>query len=110
MQEYKKYGITYFTKTDGSRMDISNYVKMKTSDVVISTFRNAFFAEMLAKGVELVQVKRLPTTAVECDNCRPYDEKVLSLQEKVQELEQEIDKIVMEKIALCEQHGNFLID
>ena len=82
MQEYKKYGITYFTKTDGSRMDISNYVKMKTSDVVISTFRNAFFAEMLAKGVELVQVKRLPTTAVECDNCRPYDEKVLSLQEK----------------------------
>lgn len=82
MEEYSRYGITYFTKTDGSRMDISNYVKMKTSDVVISTFRNAFFAEMLAKGVELVQVKRLPTTAVECDNCRPYDEKVLSLQEK----------------------------
>ena len=82
MEEYSRYGITYFTKTDGARMSINDYIKIKSADLAISTFRNVYFADMLSKGIELVQVKRLPTTAVECDNCRPYDEKVLSLQEK----------------------------
>lgn len=82
MEEYSRYGITYFTKTDGARMSINDYIKIKSADLAISTFRNVYFADMLSKGIELVQVKRLPTDAIECQNCVAYDEKVLSLQEK----------------------------
>ena len=82
MEEYSRYGITYFTKTDGARMGINDYIKIKSADLAISTFRNVYFADMLSKGIELVQVKRLPTDAIECQNCVAYDEKVLSLQEK----------------------------
>lgn len=82
MEEFNTYGITYFTKTDGTRMSLANYVKTKSSDLVLSAFRNAYFAELLSKGVELVQVLRLPTNAIECDLCIPYDNKYLSLEEK----------------------------
>lgn len=82
METFNKYGITYFTRADGSKLGISDYVKMKSSDLVISSFRNSYFADLLSKNIELVQVKRLPTQSKECDACKPYDNKVLSLQDK----------------------------
>lgn len=82
LEEFNQYGITYFYKKDGARMSIEKYIKTKSADLILSSFRNAFFAELLAKNVELVEVLRLPSSAIECSLCIPYDNKYLALEKK----------------------------
>ena len=76
-EEFSAYGITYFTDTAGRRQDIKSYINKKSFDIVMNAFRDAYLSELVANGVEYGIVRRLPTTAVECKNCIPYDNRML---------------------------------
>lgn len=78
MDEFNDYGITYFEDNAGRRQDISYYVNRKVTHLLINAFRDSYIAEMIRNGVEYVKVKRLPTTAIECDACKPYDNEILA--------------------------------
>lgn len=78
MAEFSEYGITYYEDRAGRRQDMSYYINRKITHLLINAFRDAYIAEMVRNGVEYVIVRRLPTLAVECDACKPYDNVILS--------------------------------
>lgn len=78
MAEFSDYGITYYEDRAGRRQDMSYYVNRKITHLLINAFRDAYIAEMVRNGVEYAIVRRLPTTAIECDACKPYDNVILS--------------------------------
>lgn len=78
MAEFSDYGITYYEDRAGRRQNMSYYVNRKVTHLLINAFRDAYIAEMVRNGVEYAIVRRLPTTAVECDACKPYDNVILA--------------------------------
>jgi hypothetical protein len=78
MAEFSDYGITYYEDRAGRRQDMSSYVNRKVTHLLINSFRDSFIAEMVRNGVEYAIVRRLPTTAIECEACIPYDDAILS--------------------------------
>ena len=78
MAEFSDYGITYYEDRAGRRQDVSSYVNRKVTHLLINSFRDSFIAEMVRNGVEYARVRRLPTTAIECEACIPYDDAILS--------------------------------
>jgi len=78
MSEFQEFGIAYFVDSAGRRQSIKNYINMKASDMAINSFRDAYLAELSRNGVQYGIVRRLPTTAIECDNCKSFDGKILA--------------------------------
>ena len=78
MAEFSEYGITYYEDRAGRRQDMAYYVNRKITHLLINAFRDSYIAEMIRNGVEYAIVRRLPTTAIECDACKPYDNQVLA--------------------------------
>ena len=78
MAEFSDYGITYYEDRNGRRQDMSYYVNRKVTHLLINAFRDSYIAEMIRNGVEYAIVRRLPTTAIECDACKPYDNQILA--------------------------------
>lgn len=78
MAEFSEYGITYYEDRAGRRQDMSYYVNRKVTHLLINAFRDSYIAEMIRNGVEYAIVRRLPTTAIECDACKPYDNQILA--------------------------------
>lgn len=78
MAEYSEYGITYYEDKLGRRQDLSKYVNRKVSNLLVNAFRDTYIAEMVRNGIEYAIVRRLPTTAIECDACIPYDNETLA--------------------------------
>ena len=81
MSEFQDYGIAFFVDSAGRRQSIGNYVNMKATDIVVNSFRNAYFAELTRNGVEYGIVRRLPSSAIECQNCIPFDNRILAFGE-----------------------------
>ena len=81
MSEFQEYGITFFIDSAGRRQSIKNYVNMKSSDMAINSFRDAYLSELARNGVEYGIVRRLPTSAIECQNCVPFDNCILAFSE-----------------------------
>ena len=78
MAEFSDYGITYYEDRTGRRQDMSYYVNRKVTHLLINAFRDSYIAEMVRNGIEYAIVRRLPTTAIECDACKPYDNQILA--------------------------------
>lgn len=78
MAEFSEYGITYYEDRVGRRQSMSYYVNRKVTHLLVNAFRDSYIAEMVRNGVEYAIVRRLPTTAVECDACKPYDNVILA--------------------------------
>lgn len=78
MAEFGAYGITYFEDKAGRKQNMAYYVNRKVEHLLINAFRDAYIAEMIRNGVEYVIVRRLPTTAIECEACMPYDNEILA--------------------------------
>lgn len=78
MSEFSDYGITYYQDRSGRRQNIGYYTNRKVTDLLLNAFRDSYIAEMVRNGVEYAVVKRLPTTAVECENCMPFDDCILA--------------------------------
>lgn len=78
MAEFSEYGITYYEDRVGRKQDMSYYVNRKVTHLLINAFRDSYIAEMVRNGVEYAIVRRLPTTAIECDACKPYDNVILA--------------------------------
>lgn len=78
MSEFSDYGITYYEDRSGRRQNIGYYTNRKVTDLLLNAFRDSYIAEMVRNGVEYAVVKRLPTTAVECENCMPFDDCILA--------------------------------
>ena len=78
MAEFADYGITYYEDRAGRRQDMSKYVNRKVTHLLVNAFRDSYIAEMVRNGVEYAIVKRLPTTAIECEACIPYDNQILA--------------------------------
>ena len=81
MSEFEKYGVAYFVDSAGRRQSITNYINMKSTDMAINSFRDAYFSELLRNGVKYGIVKRLPSSAIECQNCIPFDNQILAFGE-----------------------------
>lgn len=81
MAEFNEYGISYFIDSVGRRQSITNYVKMKSTDMAINSFRDAYIAELARNSVEYGIVRRLPSSAIECSNCIPFDNRILAFSE-----------------------------
>lgn len=78
MAEFSEYGITYYEDRAGRRQDMFYYVNRKVTHLLINAFRDSYIAEMIRNGVEYAIVRRLPTTAIECQNCVAYDNRILA--------------------------------
>jgi len=78
MAVYSDYGITYYEDRLGRRQNLTYYVNRKVENLLINAFRDSYIAELVRNGVEYAIVKRLPTTAMECDACIPYDNQILA--------------------------------
>ena len=78
MAEFSDYGITYYEDRLGRRQNISQYINAKITNLLLNSFRDSYIAEMARNGVSYVVVRRLPTTAKECDACIPYDNQILA--------------------------------
>lgn len=91
MSEFEKYGVAYFVDSAGRRQSITNYINKKSFDMVSSSFRNAFVAELFRNGIKFVRVQRFPSNAIECNLCINYDEKILSIKDGVSGFESIMD-------------------
>lgn len=81
MVTFRKYGVTYFTDKRGAKWTLERYINMATTTIMTSTNRQSFFAKSLEWGNDLVKVVHLNLTP-ECDLCRPFTNKVLSISGK----------------------------
>ena len=78
MAEFADYGITYYEDRAGRRQSLSQYINGKIAHLLINAFRDSYISEMVRNGIEYAIVRRLPTTAKECDACIPYDNQILA--------------------------------
>ena len=78
MAVYSDYGITYYEDRLGRRQNLTYYVNRKVENLLVNSFRDSYIAELVRNGVEYAKVRRLPTTAVECSACVPYDNVILA--------------------------------
>lgn len=81
MVTFRKYGVTYFTDKRGAKWTLERYINMATTTIMTSTNRQSFFAKSLEWGNDLVKIVHLNLTP-ECDLCRPFTNKVLSISGK----------------------------
>lgn len=75
---FNKYGIAYFKDSRGARWSLKRYMDMLTTQTMMNTQRQAFFATSLEYGNDLVKIMHLGISP-ECELCRPFAGKVLSI-------------------------------
>ena len=79
VEEFSKYGISYYYDSAGRRRSINNYIESKTLTTLLDIQRHTFFNAAVARGVDLVRVIHLGISPIECPLCLPYSQKVLSI-------------------------------
>jgi hypothetical protein len=78
LTNFADYGIALFIDSRGARWSIDRYMEMLTTTSILSSQRQAFFETSVSFGEDLVRVIHLGITP-ECDYCKPFTGKVLSI-------------------------------
>lgn len=75
---FNKYGVAYFNDARGAKWTLNRYVEMLSTQTMMTTQREAFFATSLEYGNDLVKIVHLGISP-ECELCAPFANKVLSI-------------------------------
>lgn len=79
---FNKYGVAYFNDARGSKWTLARYTDMLTTQTIMDTQRESFFATSLEYGNDLVKIIHLGISPEQCELCLPFDNRVLSISGK----------------------------
>lgn len=84
LETYERYGIALFFDARGSRWSLSRYIDTLNTTALLSAERKTLFAQSVYQGNDLIKVAH-GGTGCECEYCKPFSGKVLSITGKTPE-------------------------
>lgn len=76
LSKYARHGVTRFVDSAGKNWDLVSYAEMVTRTTTSRTLSTAYLQQTLDGGRTLILVSDAPE---ECERCRPFEGKVLSI-------------------------------